>query len=180
MRKIIVLYGPPGVGKLTVAKELSKKTKFKIFHNHLVSDLLSNFFDFGTEEFAEKFSYLWTYLFKEILKNKDEGLIITLVYGLQTLEGKNDKDFFLKIKNKGEKNESEVFFVKLECSEEEIKKRIVSKSRKKYKKLTSPFALEKIRKKYNIDNKVPFLESIVIDTTKMNPSQVAKKILTVI
>ncbi len=177
MKKVILLYGPPGVGKLTVAREISKKTNFKVFHNHLISDLISEFFEPGTEDFSDKFFFLWTYFFKELLKSDNEGIIITLVYGLQTLEGEKDDKLFLKIKEEGEGSGAEVLFVKLECSQEEIRKRVTSKSRKKYKKLTSVSALENIRKKYNIDGEVPFAKSIVINTTDLSAKETAEKVI---
>ena len=31
--KLIIIYGPPAVGKLTVAEELSRRTGFKILQN---------------------------------------------------------------------------------------------------------------------------------------------------
>src|SRR6266852_4000919 len=38
--RLVVLYGPPGVGKLTVGSELSELTGFKLFHNHLTVNLV--------------------------------------------------------------------------------------------------------------------------------------------
>jgi replication-associated recombination protein RarA len=38
--KLILLYGPPAVGKLTIAKEIARLTGFKLFHAHLTSDLV--------------------------------------------------------------------------------------------------------------------------------------------
>ncbi len=37
--QLVYLYGPPGVGKLTVARELVALTGFKLFHNHLAVNL---------------------------------------------------------------------------------------------------------------------------------------------
>ena len=45
------IYGPPGVGKLSVAKELARKTGFKLIDNHTTIDWACRFFDFGTERF---------------------------------------------------------------------------------------------------------------------------------
>ncbi|MFH1209967.1 MAG: shikimate kinase, partial [archaeon] len=42
--KLIYIYGPPAVGKLTVTKELAKLTNFKIFHAHLTADYVSSVF----------------------------------------------------------------------------------------------------------------------------------------
>lgn len=44
--ELVVIYGAPGVGKLTVARELARKTGYKLFHNHLTVDLVKSLFDF--------------------------------------------------------------------------------------------------------------------------------------
>ena len=50
--KLILLYGPPAVGKLTIAKELARLTGFKLFHAHLTSDVVEAIFPRGTPRFA--------------------------------------------------------------------------------------------------------------------------------
>lgn len=50
--KLIFIYGSPAVGKLTVAKELSKKIGYPIFHNHLTVDLAKVLFDFEDKRFS--------------------------------------------------------------------------------------------------------------------------------
>ena len=47
--KLIFLHGLPGVGKLTVARQLAALTGFKLFHNHLTVDLVTSVFEFGSE-----------------------------------------------------------------------------------------------------------------------------------
>jgi tRNA uridine 5-carbamoylmethylation protein Kti12 len=51
--RFIVIYGPPAVGKLTTAEELSKLTGYRIFHNHLTIDLVNSILDYGSKEFNE-------------------------------------------------------------------------------------------------------------------------------
>jgi cytidylate kinase len=45
---LILLYGPPAVGKLTIAKEIARLTGFKVFHNQLTVNLAAAIFPRGT------------------------------------------------------------------------------------------------------------------------------------
>ena len=47
--RLVFLYGPPGVGKLTVASALSALTGYRLFHNHLNVDLVTAIFPPSTE-----------------------------------------------------------------------------------------------------------------------------------
>lgn len=48
--KLVIIFGPHAVGKMTVGQELSKITGLKLFHNHMTIDLVANFFDFDTPQ----------------------------------------------------------------------------------------------------------------------------------
>lgn len=43
--KLIIIFGPHAVGKMTVGQELSKITDLKLFHNHMTIDLVSDMFE---------------------------------------------------------------------------------------------------------------------------------------
>jgi hypothetical protein len=46
-----MILGPTAVGKMTVGQELAKLTGFKLLYNHMVVDLVTEFFPFGTPAF---------------------------------------------------------------------------------------------------------------------------------
>ncbi len=46
--KLVFIHGPAAVGKLTVARELAELTGLALFHNHLVVDLVTSLFEFGS------------------------------------------------------------------------------------------------------------------------------------
>ncbi|KAA1807131.1 hypothetical protein FXB61_003723 [Bacillus cereus] len=41
--KLILIFGPQAVGKMTVGQELATLTGLKLFHNHMTIDLVSQF-----------------------------------------------------------------------------------------------------------------------------------------
>ena len=49
---IVVLFGPPAVGKTAVGRELAELTGYGLFHAHLVIDLATELFEFGTPSFV--------------------------------------------------------------------------------------------------------------------------------
>jgi hypothetical protein len=48
---VIVIFGPPAVGKMAVGMELAAKTGYKLFHNHHTIEFLLNFFEYGSPGF---------------------------------------------------------------------------------------------------------------------------------
>jgi hypothetical protein len=57
--RLVFLYGPPGVGKLTVGRELAALTGFKLFHNHLGVNAVRAVFPPGTEPWNRLVGQLW-------------------------------------------------------------------------------------------------------------------------
>jgi len=45
---LVLIFGPAAVGKMTVGQELAKLTDYKLLYNHMVVDLVTEFFPFGT------------------------------------------------------------------------------------------------------------------------------------
>ena len=64
--KLIIIFGPQAVGKMTVGHELEKITDLKLFHNHMTIELVSPFFSYGTKT-GKRLVNLFR---KEILENK--------------------------------------------------------------------------------------------------------------
>ena len=54
--RLVFVYGPPGVGKLTVARELAGRTGFKLLPNHLTANLASALYPHGSDEHSTTMS----------------------------------------------------------------------------------------------------------------------------
>lgn len=175
--KLIILYGSPAVGKLTVAKVLAKKTGYKLFHNHLVSDLVESVFAFGTADYANLAERFKLMIIKEAAKQNID-LILTLVYGIETLEGKGDERLIKTIVNTVERRGGTSHFIRITCEKEEQVRRLGNNSRKLFKKLTDPDILAQIDDQYQLDSKIiSFANALELDTTSLSPQESVQQIL---
>lgn len=166
--KFIYLYGPPAVGKLTVANELASLTDLKVFHNHLTIDLVKPFFEFGSESFFELNAKLRLTIFEMASKENIPGLIFTSCYSYP-----KDNRRIKKLMHRVRKYGWEIFFVRLYTTIGELKQRVTQPSRESYGKLKTAHGLEKFMEQWNLTTPIPFVESLHIDNTQLTPTQVA-------
>ena len=107
--KLIFIYGPPAVGKLTVAEELSKITGYKIFHNHLVFDIISPIFDSDKKLFWNLIRKIKLQVIESAIKEKIGGLIFTMAWGLRPY----NPNFINRVIRIVKKYKGKVYFVHL-------------------------------------------------------------------
>src|SRR5690606_25907473 len=88
--KLLILFGPPAVGKMTVGKEIAARTGLKLFHNHMTIELVIQFFDFGTVPFQRLVDTYRRLMMEEVAQSDLPGLIFTFVWAL---DHKTDDDF---------------------------------------------------------------------------------------
>ena len=77
---LVFLHGLPGVGKLTVARELAHLAGYRVFHNHLTVDLVEAMFEFGTTPFVQLRESIWLSVFRQTVEAELPGLIFTFVF----------------------------------------------------------------------------------------------------
>lgn len=169
--KLIILYGPPGVGKLTVAKKLSEQTKYQLFHNHLTIEFVAKFYKLWSPKFWRALTAVRLAMFDTAAINK-ENIIFTFVYEKGTKD-KVAKDFIETYKKKG----GEICLVQLTASLEELLKRVVDEDRKKYSKLFDPKILEDYLSRADLFSIIPDEESLQIDTTNLSPDETVEVIV---
>lgn len=174
--KLIFIYGAPATGKLTVAKELSKITGYKLFHNHLTADLVHAIFPFGVKEYTDITEKLRLDLFEAAAKNKIEGIIFTFVYGVEAGGRRADDAFVQKAISVVEKHKGKVLFVKLFCDQKELYKRLKQSSRRAYGKMRKIQTFTAVSKSYKLNETIPFGQSLKIDNTKLSPQKAARLI----
>ena len=84
MPNLIVLFGPPAVGKAAVGHELSRLLGYRFFHNHLTADPAAALFGWGGAQFGRMVRATREILLKEASADKSiPGVIFTYVWDLE-------------------------------------------------------------------------------------------------
>jgi hypothetical protein len=170
--KLIFLHGLPGVGKLTVARELARLTGYKLFHNHLAVDLVGSVFDFGTRPFVELREMIWLAMFSQAAKEHLAGLIFTFAHD-RTVRG----TFFTDMERSIESTGSNVCYVELRCLPEELERRLVEPSRREFGKLNSISQFRELKDEGAFVSPAIRTGGIVVETTGMSAAETAEEII---
>ncbi|HUD15112.1 MAG TPA: AAA family ATPase [Terracidiphilus sp.] len=169
--KLIFIYGLPATGKLTVAQELVAITGYKLFHNHLVVDLLLTVFEFGSPEFVALREEMWLSIFEQACRAQLPGLIFTFAP-----EATVRPDFIANTRSTVAAAGGEVDFIELTCPLPELKRRMGSLSRLQYKKLTSVPLFEQLHEEGSFDASYMPRPKLSIDTSDNQPARAALQI----
>ena len=171
--KLVFLHGLPGVGKLTVARELAKLTGFRVFHNHLAVDLVAAVFEFGSPPFVELREKVWLEVFSQAAAARLDGLIFTFAFD-RTVRG----GFIERVRGVVESSGGEVLFVELTCSAEELERRIEDPSRRRFGKLSSVEQFRELERAGAFVNPGVPAERLIVDTTELAAPDAASLIAT--
>lgn len=128
--KLVFIFGPQAVGKMTVGQKLAEQTGFKLFHNHMTLELLAPIFGFTEDTW--RLSDLFRYeIFKSVAANNElTGLIFTYVWAFNE---ESDWAFVDKICQIFKEENAEVYFVELEADLNERIARNKTPNRLKHK-----------------------------------------------
>ncbi len=167
--KLVVLYGAPATGKYTVGKILAEKLGYKLFHNHLVIDLLKEILNERNEKTNKLDHEITLQILREMDNQNIEGVIYTFVYNPNT-----DKQF---VTNLSQFTNNDTHFVELYCSKDTLMERVANESRKPFKKVHKKEHLEKFLKSGEYQSSIDFITNTTIDSTDLTPEQTVGKIL---
>lgn len=169
--KLIIIHGAPAVGKYTVAKELEKETGYKLIHIHAIYDPLENVF--GKERYEISLKILnraCSDIFAKAAQVGIKGLIFT--YDLTSGNWQFARQLIKKLK----KYKVKIYLVHLSCDEDELRKRVLRESRKRFKKTKTVKELDYLLTVKDYKETLPGWKTLKIDNTKISAKEVAKKI----
>lgn len=170
--KLVLLYGPPAVGKLTVATRLSQKTGWPVFHNHLTLDFLKTVFAFGTSSFWELNQKIRLLVFERAAREKIPGLIATFVY-----DANSDQRTMQRMIESVEQHDGKVCLVRLHAPRKTLLRHANNTSRHAFSKLKDAKELARWFEQFKLFETFPFEPTFSIDTSKTTPARAAERII---
>ena len=113
---VVVIFGPPAVGKMTVGMEIERRTGLRLFHNHMTVDPVLQFFPYGSPSFAKLVENMRHQIFEEVAASDLPGMIFTYVWALDDPADKAHIDGLVEIFTK---RNAQICFVELQASQAE-------------------------------------------------------------
>ena|SRR2546423_1501783 len=169
---LLIVFGPPAVGKTTVALRIAERTNFKVLYNHLTIDLLVRFFKFGSPPFDRLNEEFRTLILNEAAQfNQD--LIVTLGWRLDVASDGEIVSRYTELYRQGS-----TLFVELSACLETRLQRNLMEERRLLKKIDWATE-ERLRKmnqthRYNSDVNFPFRDRLIsLNTELLTPQEAA-------
>lgn len=81
--RLLLIIGPPAVGKMTVGRAAADRSSFRLFHNHHTIEMLLDVFDYGTPAFRTLNSEFRRRVIEEAASSGAD-LVFTFVWGMDT------------------------------------------------------------------------------------------------
>ena len=168
---------------MTVGQALAELSGYKLFHNHMTIDLVTEIFEFGTPPFHRLVSKMRRMVVGEAARVGLPGLIFTLVWGLNLEE---DHQFVDSLASLVERHGGHTWFVELYADLEVRLERNRSENRRRHKpKLPVDVMDERIRSNHpglvlNSTPSSPFAypeRYIRVETGTQSPLEAARTIL---
>ena len=169
--RLVIIHGPPGVGKLTMARSLERMTNFKVLHNHLTFNPARVLFEIGDPRLNDLHHELRHTMIEHAAKADLDGILLTIVYSEPESIGT-----IKRIWNLCRKSDTQLHCVYLFCDEDELHRRVEDSDRSENKKLRSSAKLSTLLKEHDYIP-IPNSEALMIDITDRDPDSTSHMII---
>jgi cytidylate kinase len=176
--KLIIIFGPHAVGKMTVGQELAKITNLKLFHNHMTIDVVSDLFENMPSERNRLINLFRKEIFETYSKSDEYGMIFTYMWAF---DRKDDWEYIDYVENLFSSRGADIYFVELEADYDlriernKTDNRLLNKPTKRnLEKSESLFrSLENMYRLNSFDGEVAKENYIRINNSNLQPEEAA-------
>lgn len=176
--KLVLIIGSGAVGKMTVGQSLMRKTKLRLFHNHMtIEPVLEIFGSFN----GNAISRLRQVIFEEFVKTDLEGLIFTYIWAFNQ---QSDWDYINGLVKLFEDNGAEIYCVeliaplKIRLKRNATENRLKNKPSKRNLDTSANRMLnEDAYRLVSYEGEIPFKNYLRIDNSYLSPDAVADMII---
>jgi len=179
---LVLIIGPPAVGKMTVGHELALRTGLKLFHNHQTIDLVLPFFAFGSPPFGRLVGEFRRRIFEEVASSDLPGIIFTYVWAFDLASDDATVQEYSEIfRSRG----GRVLYVELESTQEERLRRNETEFRLAAKPFKRDLAASRqqlldLDDKYQLNSRGKLAgtpDYLHIDNTRLSAADVSERII---
>ena len=178
---LIIVFGPPAVGKMTVGQELARLTGYKLFHNHITLDMVTPLFPFGTPECRQLGTRTCERsIIAHAAQSSLPGLIFTYNWAL---DFDPDREFIDELRELVAANGGNTYYVELEADFDERLRRNRTPQRQQCKNYGDVDALETTlrqwQREYKLNSQNDFFypqQHVKINNTRLSPDCVAAQV----
>jgi RNase adaptor protein for sRNA GlmZ degradation len=172
--KCIVLYGPPAVGKQSVAEELLKTVPAHVLDNSRIIDIVQPLIGRDNPEFVGLVYSLQLQLINAAIRLTTQDIIVTFTFSASS---QPDVAFIQTILEAGQRHNVKVELIHLTAKRRALLERVAQASRKAAGKLDNPEILNSMFEQYDMESPYPNAQSAQINTTHLTVAEVAQQVL---
>ncbi len=179
--KLVVIFGPHAVGKMTVGQALAAQTGLKLFHNHMTIDVVSDLFENMPGERSRLTQLFREEIFQAFASSDEYGMIFTYMWAF---DQQGDWDYIHHVEDIFKSRGAEVYYVEL-CADYDLRiqrnkteNRLLHKSTKR-DIVKSEALFRRLEAKYRLNSLPGELTKehyLRIDNTHLSPEEAARQI----
>jgi hypothetical protein len=179
--ELVIIFGPPAVGKMAKGMALEKKTGLKLFHNHMSIEFVQPFFNYGTSTGRRLVGEFRQRIFEEVANSNLKGLIFTYVWAFNL---ESEKEYIDSICHLFQTKGARVSFVELKADlpirieRNKSELRLAHKNSKRDLQWSHENLLKNETHKMNTDGDFYYPDILLkIDNSNLSAEAVAEKII---
>jgi hypothetical protein len=167
LNDLVFIYGPPAVGKYTIAKALSGQLNWPLFHNHIAIDCVEHLIPWGEPGFHEACADIRIALASHALQH-GVSMVSTFVYA----KGFDADDAFVaRLQSTAKQAGARFCAVRLICAVSALRARCVAPHRATMKKIATPEKLDAVLTKFDCHSAIADTDSLAVDTDASSVEQ---------